>query len=157
MSTHDLLDRIARLDHTPSDEPVIPEPEVIGFFVSWVRKLRQWKQSTLADFARVSLSTVERVERGEKVSDEALERIAEALGYERGSFTAPRHRIGLEQAAAEVAEEFGQIEPVSVSPLRTQRQVRALATSHGREQEAAHPFRHRCGGRKCAPQGSVTL
>jgi len=70
MSMSDLPDRITRLEHGPSDEPVIPAPEVVGFFVQWVRALRQWKQSTLADFARISVSTIERGERGEKVSDE---------------------------------------------------------------------------------------
>jgi hypothetical protein len=55
MSMSDLLDRISRLEHGPSDGPVIPEPEVVGFFVRWVRGLRQWKQSTLADFACVSV------------------------------------------------------------------------------------------------------
>jgi len=40
----------------------------------------QWKVSTLADFARVPVSTVERVERAEKVSPENHDRIAVALG-----------------------------------------------------------------------------
>jgi transcriptional regulator with XRE-family HTH domain len=53
----------------------------------------------LADFACVSVSTIERVECGEKVSNEALDRIAQGLGYEPGRFTAPRYRLGPEQAA----------------------------------------------------------
>lgn len=45
----------------------VPSPEMIAFFVRFVRALRQWKKSTLASFAGVSLSTVERVERAERV------------------------------------------------------------------------------------------
>ena len=54
------------------------------------RSLKNWKVSTLADFAPVSVSTVERVERGEKVGEEALDKIAIALGYEKGAFHAQR-------------------------------------------------------------------
>jgi Helix-turn-helix domain len=89
MSTKDILDRIANLPPGPSDIAGVPPPELIGFCVRWERGLRQWKRSTLADFACVSVSTIERVERGEKVSDEALDRIAQGLDYEPGRFTAP--------------------------------------------------------------------
>src|SRR3546814_8970009 len=92
MSKQDLLDKIANLPAGPSEVPEVPPPELVGFFVVLVRGLRQWKQSTLAEFAGVSLTTVERVERGEKVRDESLDRIAEALGYESGYFTSPRTR-----------------------------------------------------------------
>jgi transcriptional regulator with XRE-family HTH domain len=127
MSKSDLFDRIARLDHPDVGHLVTPPPELIGFFVYFVRKLHQWKQNTLAEFASLSVSTIERIERGEKVSNEALENVAEALGYERDYFKAPRYRKSLEQAVADLAEQWQEIEPVSVSPLRTQRQVRVLA------------------------------
>jgi hypothetical protein len=94
MSTKDILDRIANLPAGPSDIPQVPPPELIGFVVRWERVLRHWKQSILADFACVSVSTIERVECGEKVSNEALDRIAQGLGYEPGRFTAPRYRLG---------------------------------------------------------------
>jgi transcriptional regulator with XRE-family HTH domain len=95
--------------------------------VRCARGLRQWKRSTLADFACVSVSTIERVERGEKVSDEALDRIAQELGYEPGRFTALRYRLGTEQATARLGETFGEMEAVAVAPMNTHRQVREAA------------------------------
>jgi hypothetical protein len=80
-------------DHTTAgavDVPTAPPIELVAFVVRWNRGLRQWKTTTLADFARVSISTVERIERGEHVSDDALDRIAQAFGYEAGYFTATR-------------------------------------------------------------------
>ena len=75
MSTKQLFEKLAQTELPLTDELVVPRPESIGFFTLWVRGLKNWKQSTLANFAEVSVSTVERVERGEKVSDECLERI----------------------------------------------------------------------------------
>ena len=74
MSTKDILNKIANLPVGPSDIPEVPPPELIGFCIRCARGLRQWKRSTLADFACVSVSTIERVERGEKVSVEAFDR-----------------------------------------------------------------------------------
>ena len=69
MKSNELLEKIANLDSSPSDVPEVPPPELIAWFVRLVRGLRNWKQTALADFACISLSTVERVERGERVSD----------------------------------------------------------------------------------------
>jgi transcriptional regulator with XRE-family HTH domain len=130
MSYKDIINKVANLPAGPSDIPVVPAPETIGFFVRWERDLRQWKKSTLADFAGVSISTIERVERGEKVSDEVLDRIAEGLGREPGYFTAPRFRLGPEQTAARLVETFGEMEAVAVAPMNTHRQVRETASCH---------------------------
>ncbi len=130
MSSKDILNKIANLPVGPSDIPEVPPPELIGFCVRCARGLRQWKRSTLADFACVSVSTIERVERGEKVSDEALDRIAQGLGYEPGYFTAPRCRLGPEQAAASFVETFGEMEAVAVAPMNKHRQVREAASCH---------------------------
>src|ERR1700730_2360201 len=100
MNNKDVLTKIANLPVGPSDIPEVPPPELIGFFVRYVRCLRQWKLTTLADFSCVSVSTIERVERCEKVSHEALDCIAQALGYDPGYFTAPRFPLGPEQAVA---------------------------------------------------------
>ncbi|MGC2223580.1 MAG: helix-turn-helix transcriptional regulator [Methylocella sp.] len=128
MSGKDILNKIANLPVGPLDIPQVPPRELIGFVVRWERGLRQWKLSTLANFAGVSVSTIERVERGEKVSDTALDRIAQGLGYEPGRFTAPRYRLGPEQAAASLVETFREMEPVAVAPMNTHRQVREAAS-----------------------------
>jgi transcriptional regulator with XRE-family HTH domain len=129
MSYEDIINKVANLPAGPSDIPGVPAPELIGFVVRWERDLRQWKKSTLADFACVSVSTIERVERGEKVSVEALDCIAQGLGREPGYFTAPRYRLGPEQAAASLVETFGEMEAVAVAPMNTC-QVREAARCH---------------------------
>jgi transcriptional regulator with XRE-family HTH domain len=127
MATQDLLNRISQLPQRPTDVPTSPPAEVVGFVVRWNRGLRQWKTSTLADFARVSISTIERVERGEKVGDESLDRIAEALGYEAGYFTRPRIPTSPEDATARMVETYSNLETVPVAPMRSHRAVREAA------------------------------
>jgi transcriptional regulator with XRE-family HTH domain len=127
MISQSLLDRILNEDTAANDTPSAPPTALVAFFVRWVRGLHQWKQSTLAEFAGVSISTIERVERGEEVNDEALGRIAEALGYPRKYFTAPRRRLSTEEGAERLLETWGEIEPVSVAPLMTHRQIREAA------------------------------
>ena len=127
MSTKQLFEKLTAMEIPQTEEPLVPPPELIGFFVRWVRGLKNWKQSTLAEFAQVSISTIERIERGEKVSDDCLESIGRAFGYELGYFTAPRRRKTAEEAMAEFAETWGYLEAVEVRALRTQPQVRDLA------------------------------
>ena len=62
------MDRLAR-----EGVPVVPTSVTVAFFVRLQRGMMGWKQETLADFARVSLSTIERIERGEGVSAESLD------------------------------------------------------------------------------------
>jgi transcriptional regulator with XRE-family HTH domain len=131
MSLNHLLEKLLPWDSYPTDTPIVPPLELIAFFVRCARGLRQWKQSTLADFAGVSLSTVERVERGERVSNECLDRIAVGLGYARGYFTEPRIPRPPQDAATEMVKRFGELEPVKVQPLRTHSQVRTIADCHG--------------------------
>lgn len=124
MNAQKVLENIARSPDRRTDVPTPPPVELVAFVVRWSRSLRHWKVSTLADFARVSVSTIERVERAEKVGNEALDRIALALGYERGAFHTPRIPLGLEQAAEQMAETLGNLEQVAVAPMKTHRAVR---------------------------------
>ena len=121
MNAQELLDKIKDLPHKPIDVPTAPPIELVAMVVRWGRHLKQWKATTLADFSRVSLSTVERVERAERVSDDALDRIAQALGHERGAFTTPRLPIGQHKAAEQLIETYGHLEPVAVAPMKTKR------------------------------------
>jgi transcriptional regulator with XRE-family HTH domain len=127
MNAQELLDKIAELPNKPVDIPTAPPIELVAMVVRWGRHLKQWKATTLADFARVSLSTIERVERGEKVSEEALDRIAQALGYRPGAFTTPRLPIDPQEAAHQIVESYGHLEPVAVAPMKTQKAVRDAA------------------------------
>jgi transcriptional regulator with XRE-family HTH domain len=127
MNTQELLDAIARLPERRTDVPAPPPIELVALMVRWNRSLRQWKISTLADFARISVSSVERVERGERVCDEVLDKIAQAFGYEAGHFTKLRVPLGIDEAAASINETFGYLETVRVFPMRTHRAVREAA------------------------------
>lgn len=127
MNAQELLAKIKELPNKPIDMPTAPPVELVAMVVRWGRHLKQWKATTLADFARVSLSTIERVERGDKVSDEALDRIAQALGHESGAFTTPRLPIGPEKAAEQMAETYGHLEPVAVAPMKTHKAIRDAA------------------------------
>lgn len=123
----DLFERMTKLRRRPADVPEVPPPELVSFVVRWNRHLRQWKKSTLADFAQVSVSTIERVERGERVGVEALDRIGKSFGYEAGYFTDPRLRLKPETAAEKAFDTFGHLEMVPVAPMKTHRAVRDAA------------------------------
>jgi transcriptional regulator with XRE-family HTH domain len=127
MSMQKILDRQSQMPNEPPGTTVVPSPELLALFVRWCRRLMQWKVSTLAEFASVSVSTIERIERGEKVNGASLEQVAAALGYAPGTFTPPRKRACSEEAYASMAEQFGHLETVNVRPFKQQGQVRVLS------------------------------
>ncbi|MGR9373873.1 helix-turn-helix domain-containing protein [Rhizobium leguminosarum] len=127
MNVQELLHKVAQSTDKRVDVPTAPPIELVALIVRWARQLRDWKVSTLANFATVSVSTVERVERGERVSDEALDRIALALGYEKGTFFEPRLPIGPDAVAEQMVETYGHLVAVDVAPMKTQRAVREAA------------------------------
>ena len=127
MGMQDLLDKIEQRAAARPEHPVPPPLELVGFVVRWERSLRNWKASTLAGFAGVSLSTIERVERGAKVSEAALDKMAQGLGYGAGHFTRPRLPKSREDALAELADTYGLLEIVPVAPMETERAIRKLA------------------------------
>jgi len=77
--------------------PLVPSLESIAFYVLVQRGFWGWKQEALAAMTGVSLSTVERVERGEVVASESLNRIAVALRQPPGAFTTPRIPFGVKE------------------------------------------------------------
>jgi DNA-binding XRE family transcriptional regulator len=82
----------------------VPSPATIGAYVRLQREMAGWKQQALAYLADVSLSTIERIERGEAVLAESLDRVAAALHLPPGSFTRARVPLGIEPAASALAE-----------------------------------------------------
>jgi transcriptional regulator with XRE-family HTH domain len=113
--------------------PVVPSPETIAFFIRWQRGVMGWKRETLAAFASVSLSTIERIERGDPVSAGSLDRVAEALRQPPGAFTAARIPLTSEaawQKLDESAAPFADTVAVPVRPLRGHRQIAELARTH---------------------------
>lgn len=131
MTFNEIVEAIIKMDEPSPDELRPPPRELIAFFVRWERQLRNWKQRSLADFANVSLSTVERVERAEKVSDVSLDRVALALGHEPGYLTSVRFPLGRENGIAKLVETFGEMEIVPVRRVSTESQIRRFAQCHG--------------------------
>lgn len=124
-----LMQRIERLPREVVGARV-PPPELVAFTVIVSRNLMGWKQSTLADFAGVSTSTVERIERGERVRPAQLDKVAIALGHDAGYFTSPREQKSSQEAAESIADEWGSLVPIQVERVTTQPQVRALVRGH---------------------------
>jgi transcriptional regulator with XRE-family HTH domain len=113
-----------------SEQP--PPPEFLAEFVRITRRITGWKQAALAFRAGVSVSTVQRVERGETVSPEILEKIGQALGQEPGAMTTPRRPLTDDEVGAAIAQKYAWLSTmtqVDVGPLRTHRQLRALSIS----------------------------
>ncbi len=129
MNPKELIDHIASMPPPAQDIAAAPPVEVVALVVRMARGLRQWKQETLADFACVSISTVERVERAEPVSMKSLDRIARALGYEAGAFTGLRLPIPREEAVAQMIDQLGNLQQVEVRPFETHRQIRMVAAT----------------------------
>lgn len=110
--------------------PRRPGPEIIGLIVAWDREMKQLSVDALASMANVSASTIERIERCERVSDSALRKVALALGRDEGAFTDIRVPLNAEEVVAELETTWGRIEETTtfpVQPLRSQRQLRTLA------------------------------
>lgn len=103
-----------------------PSPQEIAALVTAWRRSRNWKQATLAQFAAVSLSPVERIERGETVSIEILDRVAVALEFKEGDFHRPRPRRSVDKSLLQTMRFFEGKLTVPCVPLRTQPQVAAL-------------------------------
>ena len=76
-------------------------PQEIGSTVVMFRKMMDWKQLTLALEADVHERTVQRIERGEKVDDDTLRKIAKALRLEGEGFLGPRYIPTSEELQAE--------------------------------------------------------
>lgn len=130
MGFKEIIDRVAELPPPVRGESQIPPPERIAFFVRWVRGNRQLKKQALASLAGVSLSTVERIERGEPVTPDLIDRVGQVLGYEPGYLTAPRAPLDPQTAIEGFVETYEHLQPVTVAPIRTHAQIRGLAHCH---------------------------
>lgn len=129
MSFADLLTEIENLPPPTPGKEEVPPPALVGFCVRMQRGMRQLKRDALASMARVSLSTVERVERGETVEPASLEKITAALGLEPRYFTRPRPPATPQEMEAWVTNLEKQ-KVVQVRPIKTQAQIRALVGCH---------------------------
>lgn len=110
-------------------EIFVLDEAAIANFVKLQRTFNGWKQDMLAAEAGVSLATVSRVERGLKVRQAQLRKLARALGKPEDEFLRVRVRPTPEEAAANFVEMFAWTEgrvAVAVAPLRTELQLRTM-------------------------------
>lgn len=102
-------------------ETFVLDEAAIANFVKLQRSFNGWKQDMLAAEAGVSLATVSRVERGQKVRPAQLRKLARALGKPEDEFVRERVRATPEEATANFVEMFAWTEgrvPVAVAELR---------------------------------------
>src|SRR5947209_17246550 len=76
-------------------------PKEIGDAVKIFRKMSGMKQIALAIEAGVDERTIQRIERGEAVSETSLRSVAKALGMRDDAFVGARHVLSSEQALHE--------------------------------------------------------
>jgi transcriptional regulator with XRE-family HTH domain len=97
--------RSTRMTNSTNNEPRKGEfrnltPAEIGTAIRMLRETLERKQSVLARQANITDRTLQRAEAGEKVNEESLARIAEALGLDRRALIGPRY-IPTEEEAEE--------------------------------------------------------
>jgi transcriptional regulator with XRE-family HTH domain len=157
MSMDERLKRIATEKISDDGRPRRPSRDLVAMIIRMGRGLRGWKARTLADFAGVSISTVERAERGEPVRDASLERIGAAIGYEPGDFTRERMRLSPDAAHAALSEDWRHRAVVEVSVLAKQVQLRALSRCHSLMARPSGAFSLSIAASWCARRGSLEV
>jgi transcriptional regulator with XRE-family HTH domain len=60
----------------------VPTPAELAKFVKTMREMNKWSQATLAELARVTERTIQRVENGEPSSLDTRRALARAFAYE---------------------------------------------------------------------------
>jgi transcriptional regulator with XRE-family HTH domain len=106
-------------------------PQEIGQAVTTFRKVIGMKQLTLALEAGVNERTVQRIERGEKVDDETLRKIAKALRMQEDAFIGMRYVPTPEEAVAEAEKMLSQVLMIEASEFRTVKDCDALLNAMG--------------------------
>ena len=125
----------------PGTIPRRPDPTSIAFCVAWSRELKQLSIQALASMSGVSPSSVERIERGERVSDDILRKVAVAVNQDEDAFTAeriPRSPDEVEQVLETWAAAYEGMTKVPVLHFTKQRQVRELSRCEAALVHTAH-------------------
>ena len=118
----------------PRMVPRRPDRDSIAFCVACSRALKQLSVQALASMAGVSRSSIERVERAERVNDDVLRKVAIAVNQDEEAFTAERLPLcpdEVEQLLEAWAAPYEGTTMVPVSHFTKQRQVRELSRCDG--------------------------
>ena len=106
-------------------------PEEIGSTVMALRGLMDMKQITLAYEAGVSERTIQRIERGEKVDDETLKRVAKALKLPEETFVVAKYIPSPEEAATEARRAIENYQIIEIRPFAAAKDFDTALGSHG--------------------------
>jgi transcriptional regulator with XRE-family HTH domain len=103
----------------------------IGHAVITFRRMLGMKQLTLALDAGVDERTVQRIERGEKVNEDTLRKVAKVLGMREDAFLGPRYVSTPEEATADVEKMLSEVVVIDASEFATERDCDAILGKHG--------------------------
>ncbi len=106
-------------------------PQEIGDAVAMFRKMAGMKQLTLALEAGVTERTVQRIENGEKVNDESLQKIAKAFRMEDTSFVGPREVISKEEAWEKTKKQLEAVKLIDAHGFATLKDAEAVLGTDG--------------------------
>ncbi len=106
-------------------------PEEIGDAVVRFRKARGMKQITLAyEAGRIQERTIQRLERGELVSEDTLRKVAKALRLDENAFVGPRY-VPTQEEVLQNAERFlAEVQVIDAKELTAVHDCAALFTAH---------------------------
>ncbi len=103
----------------------------IGEAVAILRKGAGMKQITLALEAGVTERTIQRVENGERVSDDSLRHIARAFRMDEESFIGPRAVLSKEDAVVEAAKVLEGLKLIDAHRFASPKDAEAVLGTHG--------------------------
>jgi transcriptional regulator with XRE-family HTH domain len=106
-------------------------PAEIGKAVVNFRKMSGMKQITLAHEARVTERTIQRIEQGEKVNDETLRQVAQALRLKPDSFIGPRYVRDEADARAHAEKMLAEVFIINANDLVTLKDCAAVLSTDG--------------------------
>ena len=106
-------------------------PKEIGDAVAQFRKASGMKQITLAyEAGRIQERTIQRLERGEQVSEDTLRKVAKALRLAEDAFIGPRY-IPTQEEALKNAEKFlSEVRVIDAKELTTVQDCGVLFNAH---------------------------
>lgn len=107
------------------------KPEEIGRTVVMFRKALDWKQLILAMEAGVNERTVQRIERGKKVDDDTLRKIAKALRLPENGFVGPRYVPSENELQAQVENTLKETTVIEAHNFGTIKDCDAVLCAHG--------------------------
>lgn len=105
----------------------LPTPADLADFVKWLRDMNKWSQETLAEFARIDVRTVQRVENGEPSSLDTRRGLARAFQFEDlDVFNKPCCALNFEKIKADLAELEKTPVVYPITPIKDARSLRTI-------------------------------